>query len=64
VFPGSPVGYALPTPRETRHSVTNPAGTHLSVAGNCSDERGQLCHPADYHWALNGRMPGDEMRVG
>src|ERR1700716_4188862 len=42
VFPASPVGYALPTPRETRHSVTNPAGTHLSFAGTCSDERGQL----------------------
>jgi hypothetical protein len=35
-------GYALPTPRQTRQSVMNPAGTHLSFAETCSDERGQL----------------------
>src|ERR1700689_1791045 len=36
------LGYALPPSLKTRHSATNPAGTHLSFAGNCSDERGQL----------------------
>ena len=43
-------GYALPPPQQTRQCVTNPAGTHLSFAETCSDERGQL-YLTEEEWA-------------
>jgi hypothetical protein len=54
-------GYVPPASRQTRHSVTNPAGNHLSLAGNCSDERSQLWRPRPDTYSCNDTS-GSETR--